>query len=858
MRHSDIQHRLIFLLKMLGVAALYALFAHISHLYIMSNDNSISAIWPSSGLALAALLIGGKRYAWSVFIGSLLMANVMDAGASVWTDIAIALGNTLAALLGAWLLTRNGRLGLAIGSLRDFLLLILLGGCIAGITSALIGNTALLASGFINSGEYLDNLLRWWMGDVLGVILITPLILSWQKTKITHAAPTVWVFEPILLVGLTFILGQVVFLDWFHVSVGLVAKGYWMFLLIIWVAVRLGVRSVTLALFVTAGQALWGAYRGIGYFANDIAETQLVNYWLYMVTLSVVGMALATYFAERKQIMDALNQFKYTLDQTLDSIFMFREDNFRFIYVNEGAIKHVGYTADELLGMTPLDIKPEFTLARFQEIVQPLRDGTQPSLTFETVHRHKDVHDIPVEIFLQLVRNEGAESRYMAIVRDITERKQSEAKIERLSRAYRLLSRVNEAIVRAQDRDELFTAICSAAVESELFRFVWIGMLDEQKLSVIPVAYAGVEEGYTDKLNIRLDDEHTGNGTTGSAVREGTHVVCQDIEHDPSMAPWRDEALKRGYHAVGSFPIREAGCVVGSIGVYTLETQFFTPDIVKLMLEFAVDISFALDVLADKKRRQQAEDEIKQLNVELEHRVLERTRQLEDANNELETFSYSVSHDLRAPLRSIDGFSQILLKTYHDQLDATGEDYLQRVRRASQRMGHLIDDLLQLSQVTRGSLKRDSIDLSAIAEQVADDLRKTNPGRQVRFSLQQGLFVQADSGLLRIVIENLFGNAYKFTGRTLGAEIEFGKRDIDGEGVFFVRDNGDGFNMDYVHKLFGAFQRLHGVDEFEGTGIGLATVQRIIQRHNGKVWAEGKEGQGATFYFTLPQRERKT
>ena len=569
--------------------------------------------------------------------------------------------------------------------------------------------------------------------------------------------------------------------------------------------------------------------------------------------IGVLG--IARDITERKRSEEVLNQFKYTLDQTLDSIFMFRDSDLRFIYVNEGAKKQVGYSSDELLGMTPLDIKPEFTLESFQEMVRPLHDSTQSSITFETVHRHKDGRDIPVEVFLQHVRREGAESRYMAIVHDITERKKNETEIERLSRAYRLLSRVNEAIVRAQSRDELFGAICSAAVESALFRFVWIGILDGRRLSVMPVAYAGVEDGYTSLLNIRLDNQRTGNGPVGRAIRGGTHVICQDIEHDPTMAPWRDEAIKRGYRASGMFPIREADSVVGGINVYAAETHFFTQDIIQLMRDLAIDVSFALDVFAEKKRREQAENELRRLNVELEHHVLARTSQLEDTNKELEAFSYSVSHDLRAPLRSIDGFSQILLKTYDDQLDVTGKDYLQRLRRASQHMGYLIDDMLQLSQVSRHTLKRVRIDLGEIAKDVAEDLRDAHPERQVRFILQEDLIVHGDYGLMRIVMDNLLGNAWKYTGKITGAEIEFGARDIDGERTFFVRDNGAGFNMDYAHKLFAPFQRLHGADEYEGTGIGLATVQRIIHRHLGKVWAEAKEGGGATFYFILPQRE---
>ncbi len=230
-------------------------------------------------------------------------------------------------------------------------------------------------------------------------------------------------------------------------------------------------------------------------------------------------------------------------------------------------------------------------------------------------------------------------------------------------------------------------------------------------------------------------------------------------------------------------------------------------------------------------------------------------RELEATNRELEAFSYSVSHDLRAPLRSIDGFSQILLEDYADELDEEGRGYLGRVRGASQRMGRLIDDLLGLSRVTRGSMRRERVDLSALAREVAESLRDSKPERAVEFLIEDELEVYGDARLVRVALENLLGNAFKFTGKEPEARIEFG---VDPEltlrgrvPVYYVRDNGAGFDMAYAGKLFGAFQRLHGQDEFDGTGIGLATVQRVVHRHGGRIWAEGEVGEGATFYFTL-------
>jgi len=225
--------------------------------------------------------------------------------------------------------------------------------------------------------------------------------------------------------------------------------------------------------------------------------------------------------------------------------------------------------------------------------------------------------------------------------------------------------------------------------------------------------------------------------------------------------------------------------------------------------------------------------------------------QLEAANAELDAFAYSVSHDLRAPLRSIDGFSQALLEDYGDRLDQTAREHLDRVRMASQRMAGLIDDLLGLSRVTRAELHHAPVDLSAMAQSVLEELHARNPKREAEFVVAPGVVVDGDAHLLRIVLENLLCNAWKYTKNRPHTRIEFGATLQDGKRAYYVRDNGAGFDMAYSAKLFGAFQRLHTESEFEGTGIGLATVQRIVQRHGGRVWAEGATGQGATFSFTL-------
>jgi PAS domain S-box-containing protein len=254
----------------------------------------------------------------------------------------------------------------------------------------------------------------------------------------------------------------------------------------------------------------------------------------------------------------------------------------------------------------------------------------------------------------------------------------------------------------------------------------------------------------------------------------------------------------------------------------------------------------------DISRRKYAEEEILRLNQDLERRVTHRTSELESANRELEAFAYSVSHDLRAPLRAIDGFSQLLLDDHAGRLDAVGKDYLTRVRMGAQRMGQLIDDLLSLSRVNRSEMAIQTVDLSVIAARIGEDLRRSEPGRHVTLSIQKDVVVRGDGRLLAIVLENLLGNAWKYTSRHQTAQIVFGVEQRKGVREYFVQDDGAGFEMRYVDKLFGAFQRLHNVGDFPGTGIGLATVQRIIHRHGGTVSAEGAVEKGARIAFTLP------
>lgn len=264
---------------------------------------------------------------------------------------------------------------------------------------------------------------------------------------------------------------------------------------------------------------------------------------------------------------------------------------------------------------------------------------------------------------------------------------------------------------------------------------------------------------------------------------------------------------------------------------------------------------YTLGNVVDMTERVRAQEEIRKLNLSLEEKVRDRTRELEMANRELESFAYSVSHDLRAPLRGIDGFSQALVEQYAEKLDQRALQYLNRVRGATQRMGLLIDDLLSLSRITRKELKKEPVDLGAISTEILESFREKEPGRQADFKVARNLTATGDANMLRIMMQNLLDNAWKYTSTRERTRIEVGMEEMEGKKTMFIRDNGVGFNMKYHDKLFVPFQRLHTQEDFPGTGIGLATVQRIIGRHGGSIRAESNENEGAVFYFFLPHKD---
>jgi light-regulated signal transduction histidine kinase (bacteriophytochrome) len=330
-------------------------------------------------------------------------------------------------------------------------------------------------------------------------------------------------------------------------------------------------------------------------------------------------------------------------------------------------------------------------------------------------------------------------------------------------------------------------------------------------------------------------------------MAEGPQLVFRGDEevHPQGAIPFGD--LSRPAKSIMIVPVRSTEGVVAVLTAQSYRSHAYSQTDLQILQSLADHCGGALE-------RIRASAALAELNLQLEQRVRDRTTQLEAMNKELEAFSYSVSHDLRAPLRSIRGFSEVLMESYAQCLDAEGRDYLKRVCASGRHMERLVEDLLKLSRLGRTELQHEIISISQLVQSAAEELARAHPDRRVDWRIAPGLTAFGDSRLLRVMLDNLLQNAWKFSARKEVAVIEFGR--LEGAvPTFYVRDNGAGFDMQYAGKLFGVFQRLHPASEFAGTGIGLATVQRIIARHGGRVWAEGRVGEGATFYFTLPSDE---
>jgi PAS domain S-box-containing protein len=478
-------------------------------------------------------------------------------------------------------------------------------------------------------------------------------------------------------------------------------------------------------------------------------------------------------------------------------MWLYDAESLQFLEVNDAAVSHYGYTRDEFLRKRITDLRsPEDA----ERLVRDLRQAAPGLRRRANVrHRTREGRILDVEIAAHTLEFRGR-AAVLVVVHDVSERKRAEAALRRSEARHRAILEAALDCIITMDADGRVIEFNLAAERTFGHRRDDVLGRPVSELIILP----DLRQAHRDGL--------AGHRATGESTELGRQIEMRAVRGDG-----------------GEFPVELAIAKIQGDG-----EELYT------------------GYLRDITGRKESEDALRRLNLELEQRVSQRTAELQAAVDELEAFSYSVSHDLRAPLRSIDGFSQAVVEDAGPMLTAETRQHLDRIRAATQRMGHLIDDLLQLSKVSRGDMSREPVDLSELATRIANELNRRSSGHSLTLTVAPGLVALGDSRLLRILLENLLDNAWKFTSRQPDARVEIGgAAGPDGSAIFFVRDNGVGFDPAYAAKLFTPFQRLHAVSDFPGTGIGLATVRRIVHRHGGRVWADGSPGRGACVSFTL-------
>jgi PAS domain S-box-containing protein len=653
------------------------------------------------------------------------------------------------------------------------------------------------------------------------------------------------------------------------------------------------------------------------------ARIEILTALFFVLVILILTYTLIVQLRRREVLIAALNageqRYRYLFDANPQPMWIYDYETLEFIAVNDATVNMYGYTREEFLSLSILDIRPQDDVDRIKQRIKAFNPAENRSGIWR--HKKKDGALIYVDIVSHGFNFEGHKAR-LVLASNVTERLRVENALRESEQRLRTITDNIPALIGYVDSGQRYRFANNTykdwngdAPEQIYGRTLREVMGDEYYVQIQPhikTVLAGQSVTFEIFARLRVRElyaritYHPDIGAQGRV--EGFYVLGYDITErkkaEEALASERTllrhvidnlpdrinvKDRERRYLLLNAASLKSRGIADHSEVLGKSVFDFFPPDMAaqydaedcsvmetgrallnreqctiqddgqkKWHLTTKVplrnlqgEIIGIVGINRDVTEIKRGQEMIRELNALLEQRVIERTAQLESTNQELESFSYSVSHDLRAPLRSIDGFSMALLEDYRDSLDKTALGYLQRIRNASQRMSALIDDLLELSRITRREIHREVVDLSMLAQEIVADLKKEQPERAVGIRITPGIRLQADANLLRIALDNLIRNAWKFTGKQTHAKIEVGMEQQTGESIYFVSDNGVGFDKNYAGKLFGAFQRLHSDTEFPGTGIGLATVLRVVRRHGGNVWAEAVPGKGATFFFTM-------
>ncbi len=554
---------------------------------------------------------------------------------------------------------------------------------------------------------------------------------------------------------------------------------------------------------------------------------------------------------ERKRTEEALrtaeSRFRSLLRSDVVGVWVGHRDG-RILEANPYVLAKLGYSRDDLRsGTARWDVlaSPDFAEEDRNRIFALRESGYAGPWETEVLDRHGR----PFPVLAGVARLEDEPGCFLAITHDMSDLSAARSELRESYEFDRFVARLSTHFINLAP-DQVDGAINEALQEvcefvnvqrCSVYRFAddgrsahrthgWVAPDDPVDLDEIAELRISNFRRWTERL-----------------LRGQVILIPDSMELDDAPDSGRRLLISRGIRTVAGVPTMLGGSSHGCMLFHSVgRTKHWSEKAVSTLRVIG-------EIIVNAVERKRINEEISTLNRELEQRVRTRTAQLQASNRELEAFSYSVSHDLRGPLRGIDGFSEILIEEYGPKLDRQAQELLQRTREASQRMTELVDSMLELSRISRTDMSWEPLDLGAIAKEVLDNLRESDPGRAVSLRLASNLAARGEPRLLRVLMENLLGNAWKFTSKREVAEIRVGVDRIDKEAAFYVADNGAGFNPEQSDKLFTPFQRLHAESDFSGTGVGLATAERIVHRHGGRIWAVGKPGHGASFFFTLPE-----
>ena len=783
--------------KQLGIALLYLLFGYVIN-HNFTSINIVSAIWPGSGLALASLLIGGRRYIWGVFIGSLLL-NLLS-NHSLWAIVGITLANVLEALLGAWLLTRNDQPVLALHTLRDYLRLIILGGGVASIGGAAMGCLAILLADYITPADYFNSSLHWWMGDTLGVVLITPLILVLRQEKLKHIN-TRQLLECLLLIGISFLVGQMVFLDAFDEYLSDTPKGYWLFLCVTWVAVRSGTPCVIFVTLMIATQAMLGAYQEVGFFAHDIARANLHNYWAYMLVLSVVGMAMSTYVNEIKRALSSLQLKDIALNAAANSIVITDQEG-RIEWANQAYSRLTGFGLNDVCGLNPRDLVKsgkqdnDYYQAMWETIL------ANKVWSGELVNRRKDGSLYDEEMTITPLANEqGRILHFVAVKQEITERKRMEQKL--------------------RDSDAFNVSILNSLTSQ-------IAVLDAQGI-IIAVNSAWRQFG---KENGLLESSQNMLGFS-----------YLDACKNPFNQADGDEGIlaQRGIAAV----------LAGEQKIFQLEYPCHTSNQKRWFRMSVHPLQDACGVVVSHENiteRKKAEDKEKLQLDELAH-VTRLGLMGEMASG--------IAHEVNQPLTAISTYTQVSLNLINNENPDLVKltEILCKTQEQALRAGRIIHSMKEFG---KSHTQHVSTDINALIYDATDFCMTELKHNHVKlnFELTKNLPpVFVDDIQIEQVIINLIRNsvdALQDLPPNQHRHITIHSCLTDNNEIQVnVKDNGLGIDKNQQQKILTPFY----TTKINGTGMGLSISRSLIEAYEGTLFFNSEFGKGSTFYFTLPIKE---